>query len=101
MATPSAGAFAAMLVIMALLIQRMGHWSREAITQSYLPFFRAAGLLAAANWPGAANNEFASAFWHERFLIEVPEELLLLVFSGLKVLETRVRGCLLLCSSSY
>ena len=57
----------------------MGHWSREAITQSYLPCFKAAGLLAAAYWPGTANNEFASAFWHERFLIEVPEELLLLV----------------------
>ena len=73
------------------VVQRLG--SQEAINTSHLPFPRAAGWLAAANWPGAANGESASAFWHKRFLSEVPEELVLLVFSELKELEMRVRGC--------
>ena len=67
------------------VVHHMG--SQEAITECYLPFPKAAGLL------GAADGEFAIVFWHERFLIEVPEELVLLVSSELEELEMRVRGC--------
>ncbi len=99
MATSSASLLAAVLVTTTnsasclQAMHRMGHWPQEAIARGHVPFFKAP-LLAAANWPGAdCQNEFAKAFWHERFLIEVPEEVLLLVFSELEVLETRVCGC--------
>ena len=68
------------------VISRMGHWVYQALYRSYLLFFKPAGLLAAGDWPGAATNDY-SLFWHERFLMTVPEELVNLLFPFLVRLD--------------
>ena len=59
--------------------------------KSYLEFFKAAGLMAAAGWEGASTNEFRM-FFAERFFIVVPEELEVLVFPFLPELQKRVEA---------
>ena len=51
---------------------------------------RPVSLLAAAGWPGAASNEL-NMFWHERFMIPVPNELVVLLFPFLQNLEKAVQ----------
>ena len=68
-------------------IQRLGRWLRDALYKSYLRFFKPDGLLSLGGWPGAAQKRFERAFWHERFMVEVPEELIYWVYPFLKDIE--------------
>ena len=68
------------------LIARMGRWLRNALTLSYLKFFKPSGLLAAAGWDKDRNDGFFS----ERFCIAVPDELVAFAFPGLAALEEQV-----------
>ena len=71
-------------------IRRMGHWLYDAMTKSYLEFFKATGLLGAGGWPGAATNEL-HMFWHERFMIPTPPELIVLLYPFLPKLEQVIK----------
>ncbi|KAK3239259.1 hypothetical protein CYMTET_50793 [Cymbomonas tetramitiformis] len=53
-------------------VLRMGHWLHTALTQSYLKFSPADGLLGAGWWPNAAKKDF-DTFWHPRFFPDVME----------------------------
>ena len=64
----------------------MGKWNYEAMNKSYLMYFKPVGLLAAAGWPGAANNDYEQ-FWHPRFCVSVPQELVDLLFPFLQSLK--------------
>lgn len=64
----------------------MGKWSYEAMSKSYLMYFKPVGLLAAAGWPGAVNNDY-DQFWHPRFYVSVPKELVHRLFPFLPGLE--------------
>ena len=68
------------------VIKRMGHWIYDAMVKSYLTFFKPAGLLAAGEWPGAAKNDYGQ-FFHERFMMTVPEELVEYLFPHLPELK--------------
>lgn len=57
-----------------------------ALTISYLRFFKPEGLLAAAGWPRGRLDGFFS----ERFCLEVPEELVLVVHPFLTSLREKV-----------
>ena len=72
------------------IVRRCGRWVYDSCTRSYLEFFKPIGLLGAADWPGAATNEF-HMFWHERFMIPTPEELILLLFPFLPNLEQAIK----------
>ena len=69
----------------------MGGWLYDALYKSYLEFFKAAGLMAAAGWEGAATNELRM-FFAERFFIVVPPELQNLVFPFLPELQRIVES---------
>ena len=64
----------------------MGKWAYKAMSKSYLTYFKPSGLLGAAAWPGAAQNDYRQ-FWHPRFCVEVPEALIELLFPQLKLLR--------------
>ena len=68
-------------------IARMGRWLRQAMYKSYLKFFRAEGLLAAGGWSIEKPHGF---FYDARFLVDVPNELVDLVFPFLKHLKMTV-----------
>ena len=64
----------------------MGKWLYEAMSKSYLKFFKPSGLLGAGGWPGAANNYYKQ-FWHSRFRVEVPLALQEALFPQLELLQ--------------
>lgn len=68
----------------------MGRWTYECVYKSYLEFFPPSGLLAAAEWPGVATNEL-NMFWHERFMLPTPNELVLRLFPFLPGLEATLK----------
>ncbi|KAK9916158.1 hypothetical protein WJX75_009514 [Coccomyxa subellipsoidea] len=72
------------------VIARMGKWNYEALSKSYLMYFKPQGLLAAGGWPGAAQNDY-DQFWHPRFCVSVPRELVDLLFPFLRNLEQTVK----------
>lgn len=65
------------------VIGRMGKWLYSAMSQSHLMHLPPEGLLGAGWWPGAAQRDFQHC-WHPRFCIEVPEELVDVVFPILR-----------------
>ena len=71
------------------VIRRSGKWLYASLIKSYLDFFKAVGLLGCGGWPGAATNEL-HMFWHERFMIPAPQELVLLLFPFLPNLEKAI-----------
>ncbi|CAL8471742.1 g11284 [Coccomyxa elongata] len=71
------------------VIARMGKWNYEAMNKSYLMYFKPVGLLAAAGWPGAAHNDYHQ-FWHPRFCVDVPEQLVEVLFPFLRTLKKTV-----------
>lgn len=77
-------------LIMSLLpvqvIARMGKWCYQVMSKSYLLCFKPVGLLAAGGWPGVAQNDY-DQFWHERFCVPVPAELVEYLFPFLSDLE--------------
>lgn len=64
----------------------MGKWNYEAMTKSYLMYFKPVGLLAAAGWPGSSTNDY-DQFWHPRFMVAVPDQLVKMLFPFLEKLE--------------
>lgn len=64
----------------------MGKWLYTALFQSYLMYLPPEGLLGAGWWPGAAQKDF-NQYWHPRFCIVVPEELVAVLFPFLSSLE--------------
>ena len=56
------------------------------MSKSYLLCFKPVGLLAAGGWPGVAQNDY-DQFWHERFCVAVPAELVEYLFPCLPALE--------------
>ena len=72
------------------VIRRTGKWLYDSLIKSYLEFFKAVGLLGCGGWPGAATNEL-HMFWHERFMIPAPDELVLLLFPFLPKLEVAIK----------
>ena len=79
------------------VIARMGKWLYEAMSRSYLKYFKPSGLLGAGGWPGAANNDYKQ-FWHPRFCVEAPPALLKALFPQLEPLaEVRYRLLLSEC----
>lgn len=68
------------------------------MTKSYLEFFKATGLMGARGWPGAATNEL-HMFWHERFMVPTPPELVVLLYPFLpklgQIIKELVQECLL------
>ncbi len=72
------------------VIRRSGKWLYDSLSRSYLEFFKAVGLLGAGGWPGAATNEL-HMFWHERFMIPTPPELIVLLFPFLPNLEQAIK----------
>ena len=77
------------MYVLLQIIARMGGWICEAMYKSYLEFFKAAGLMAAAGWEGASTSEFRM-FFAERFFVVVREELEVLVFPILPELQESV-----------
>lgn len=75
------------------VIARMGKWNLQAMAKSYLMFFKPCGLLAAAGWPGATSDDY-NQFWHPRFCVSVPQQLVELLFPFLqKLQEVRYTHC--------
>jgi len=74
----------------AQVIRRTGKWLYDSLVRSYLEFFKAVGLLGCGGWPGAATNEL-HMFWHERFMIPAPDELVVLLFPFLPNLEKTIK----------
>lgn len=72
------------------VIRRSGKWLYDSLIRSYLEFFKAVGLLGCGGWPGAATNEL-HMFWHERFMIPCPKELIVLLFPFLPKLEKTIK----------
>ncbi len=72
------------------VIRRSRKWLYDSLSRSYLEFFKADGLLGAGGWPGAATNEL-HMFWHERFMIPTPPELIVLLFPFLPNLEQAIK----------
>ncbi|DBA86564.1 TPA: hypothetical protein ACH3X1_016780 [Trebouxia sp. C0004] len=72
------------------VMRRSGKWLYDSLSRSYLEFFKAVGLLGAGGWPGAATNEL-HMFWHERFVIPTPPELIVLLFPFLPNLEQAIK----------
>jgi hypothetical protein len=71
----------------------MGKWNYEAMTKSYLMYFKPAGLLGSAGWPGAATNDYEQ-YWHPRFCVQVPQGLVDLLFPFLpKLRQVRAQSC--------
>ena len=56
------------------------------MSKSYLLCFKPVGLLAAGGWPGVAQNDY-DQFWHERFCVAVPAELVNHLFPFLSKVE--------------
>jgi hypothetical protein len=71
-------------------IARMGRWTRFAMHNAYLLFFKPESLLASAGWPGAAQKDF-NTFFHPRMLVVVADELVEAVFPFLRVCRSRVK----------
>jgi hypothetical protein len=69
-------------------IRRMGRWSKDAMSKSYLHYFKPDALLAVGNWP---NGDYGRSFWAERMMVPVPEELVLVVFPFLTEVEQQVQ----------
>lgn len=67
----------------------MGRWVYDCASRNNLEFFKPVGLLAAADWPGPATNEL-QMFWHERFMVPVPYELVMLLYPFLPNLERAI-----------
>ncbi|KAK9814383.1 hypothetical protein WJX72_004937 [[Myrmecia] bisecta] len=61
------------------VIGRTGKWMYQAMYKSYLMFFKPEGLLGVGEWPGAAQKDFTQ-FWRPEFLLEVPDDLIYVVF---------------------
>jgi hypothetical protein len=57
----------------------MGKWSNSALNKSYLLDYKPAGLLALAGFPRAAENDLQT-FYHDRFGMTVPKELLTIIY---------------------
>ena len=72
------------------VIRRSGKWLYDSMSRSYLEFFKAVGLIGARGWPGAATNEL-HMFWHERFMIPTPPELIVLLFPFWPNLERAIK----------
>ncbi|CAL8471208.1 g10750 [Coccomyxa elongata] len=72
------------------VIGRMGKWNLQAMSKSYLLYFKPCGLLAAAGWPGASSNDYHQ-FWHPRFCVCVPQKLVDLLFPFLQNLKETVK----------
>lgn len=76
------------MLLLLQVIHRAGQWVVDPFTTAYIiPGFSPEGLMALAFWAGAAQKDF-TGFWAERFIVAVPEELLLLLCPGLRQLET-------------
>ncbi|KAK9829977.1 hypothetical protein WJX72_008999 [[Myrmecia] bisecta] len=72
------------------VIGRTGKWMYQAMYKSYLMFFKPEGLLGVGEWPGAAQKDFTQ-FWRPEFLLEVPDDLIYVVFPHLRRLEEVVK----------
>ena len=77
----------AVSIAMMQTIARMGRWLRQAMYKSYLKFFRAEGLLASGGWSIEKPHGF---YYDPRFLVDIPAELVDLVFPFLKPLKKTV-----------
>lgn len=74
------------LGLAAATIMRMGNWSHDTMYKHYLYFAPTDGLLAAGGWPGAESKNYGNYF-HERFMVEIPEALIYYVYPWLKDLD--------------
>lgn len=72
-------------------IHRLGRWLKDALYKSYLRFFKPDGLLSLAGWPQAVQKRFERAFWTERFMVCVCEELVTVVFPFLPRLRQELQ----------
>ena len=70
---------------------RHGGWAKGALFKNYLQLFDTHALLALGDWPEGAQGT-PNMFWHERFHMHVPEELIVLLFPFLPALEKTVYG---------
>jgi hypothetical protein len=68
----------------------MGKWIYQAMYRAYLLFFKTEGLLAMGGWPDAAKGE-TQMYWHERFMVQVPVELLDHVMPFIKGLRAALK----------
>ena len=80
------GAVLHMYRLAAATIMRMGNWSHDTMYKHYLYFAPTDGLLAAGGWPGAESKNYGNYF-HERFMVEIPEALIYYVYPWLKNLD--------------
>ena len=71
-----------------------GGWNKSAGKKCYLTKNDAQELLCAGGWPGAANNLPQMCYWHERLMIDVPEELIHYMGGPLKSIEEYVSDVL-------
>jgi hypothetical protein len=67
----------------------MGKWVYQAMYKAYLLFFKTEGILGMGGWPNAAQGE-TQMYWHERFMVQVPVELLHHVMPFVKGLKEAV-----------
>lgn len=71
------------------VIGRQGSWLKAAMYKNYLRFFDTRALLGLGDWPEGTQGNL-SMYWHERFQMQVPEELITLLFPFLPDLEATV-----------
>jgi hypothetical protein len=72
-------------------IHRLGRWLKQALYKSCLRFFKPDGLLSLGGWPDAVQKRFERAFWAERFLAPVCQELVHVVYPFLPRLEEELQ----------
>lgn len=65
----------------------MGRWLRQAMYKSYLKFFKPEGLLAIGGWPIEKPH---GLYWDSRFMVNVPDEMIVQVYPFLPALETKI-----------
>lgn len=78
------------------ILRRWGQWNKDACEKSYLLALPTEGLLAAGEWPDWDTR--TDQYFHPRFMVEVPMELIYKMAPGWKeientVLEVSIRGC--------
>ena len=69
------------------VIARAGHWLPDAMHKSYLKFYKPEQLLASGEWP---IDKPHALFWAPRFMMQVPERLIDLIFPFLRPLQQKV-----------
>ena len=75
-----------------LRLQNLGQhcgWMKAAMYKNYLAFFNPQALLSLAEWPEGAQGNLGM-YWHQRFQMAIPEELIQLLFPFLPSLEASV-----------